>query len=40
MVGSIILLPALVRWLVYPGHKARAESLMTVEIEAQAKSQG
>jgi predicted RND superfamily exporter protein len=36
MVGAIILLPALVRWLVYPKHKARQEPPMTVEVEAQA----
>jgi predicted RND superfamily exporter protein len=38
MVGSIILLPALVRWLVYPKYKAQMEKPMTVEIEAQAKA--
>ena len=38
MVGAIILLPALVRWLVYPQYKrARADELMTVELEALAK---
>lgn len=38
MVGAIILLPALVRWLVYPKFKARQEPPMTVELEAQAKT--
>jgi predicted RND superfamily exporter protein len=36
MVGAIILLPALVRLLIYPKYKA--ERLMTVELEAQAKA--
>jgi predicted RND superfamily exporter protein len=39
MVGAIILLPALVRWLVYPKHKAQQEPPMTVELEAMAKVQ-
>ncbi|MBT8047601.1 MAG: MMPL family transporter [Xanthomonadales bacterium] len=35
MVGAIILLPALVRWLVYPKHKrAQAEKPLQVEVEA------
>jgi predicted RND superfamily exporter protein len=39
MVGAIILLPALVRWLVYPKHKrAQAEKPLVVELEAQAKA--
>ncbi len=39
MVGAIILLPALVRWLVYPKHKrAQAEKPLGVELEAQAKA--
>jgi predicted RND superfamily exporter protein len=36
MVGAIVLLPALVRLLIYPKYKA--ERLMTVELEAQAKA--
>jgi predicted RND superfamily exporter protein len=40
MVGAIILLPALVRWLVYPRHKARKEKPMTVEVEAQTGAPG
>ena len=35
MVGAIILLPALVRLLIYPKHKA-AQQKMAVELEAQA----
>jgi predicted RND superfamily exporter protein len=39
MVGAIVLLPALVRWLIYPKHKrARAEKPLGVELEAQAKA--
>ena len=40
MVGSIILLPALVRILIYPKHKARREKKLAVELEAQAAAKG
>ena len=36
MVGAIILLPALVRLLIYPKHKAERERKMAVELEAEA----
>jgi predicted RND superfamily exporter protein len=40
MVGAIILLPALVRWLVYPRQKAEQSAKpLTVELEARLKVQ-
>lgn len=39
MVGAIILLPALVRLLIYPKHKARNLQNQNTELEAQAAAQ-
>jgi len=36
MVGSIVLLPALVRWLIYPKYKAMGEQPLAVEVQKQA----